>query len=78
MDLITRTNDKAQRAFIATIATLQALAVTAGARMKDERGDGGGSALMVVLLSVAGVAAVGLVVGAVVLVINNSTPKLTP
>ena len=67
MDLI----DKANLAWIKLTAALYSL-------RSDERGEGGGSSLIAILLTVAGVAAAGIVIAAVVAVIKNSTPNLTP
>jgi hypothetical protein len=63
--------DKMNLAWIKLTAALYSL-------RSDERGEGGGSSLIAILLTVAGVAAAGLVIAAIVAVIRDSTPSLKP
>lgn len=63
--------DKANLAWVKLMTALYSL-------RDDERGEGGGNSLVVVLLSVAGVIAAGIVIAAVLKVINDNTPSLNP
>lgn len=63
--------DKANLAWIKLMTAFASL-------RDDERGEGGGSSLVAVMLTIAGVLAVGVVGAAIIAVINNSTPQLNP
>lgn len=47
-------------------------------RREDDRGDGGGHGLTVVLLTVAGVVVVGVVAAAIIAAVHNKTGGLDP